>query len=310
MQNQSLLRGLLVLALFACLTGSRVDGQEKPPREDSTAADLLKGSEAVVKAFNAGSADELVGWFVAKGELVDEEGNVYQGKQELTEAFKKFFTTFPGAKLTMTVDSVRSLGENLAIEEGVRVIAAGKDLEGRAQLRYVAVRTKAADGRWMFASLREFNDDPQPTPNEQLQSLAWLVGDWVNEGSDAKVHISYRWSEDKNYLLGEYQIESRGKASMKSSQRLGWDPLAGRVRSWLFDADGGFSEGAWTATDDGWLVKSQSVNPDGSAGSATLMFARLGADRFSIKGMHRIVGEVHEPDFEVLVARRPPAAGK
>lgn len=263
----------------------------------------------MVKAFNAGSAEELSGWFVPKAELVDEEGNVYQGQEELTTVFKKFFTQFPGAKLAMTIDATRSLGPDLAVTEGSRVVTAGKDQDERAHLRYVAVRSKGADGKWLIASLREYADDPTPTPHERLQSLAWLVGDWMNEGSDGKVSISFRWSEDKNYLLGDYQIEAK-RGGMKSTQRLGWDPSTGRIRSWLFDADGGFSEGIWTATDDGFLVRSQSVNPDGSLGAATLLVNRLAADRFSIKGTHRIVGEQPEPDFEVIVTKRPPAAGK
>ncbi len=43
---------------------------------------------------------------------------------------------------------------------------------------------------------------------------------------------------------------------MKSSQRLGWDPVQQKIRSWTFDADGGFSEGYWTPTENGWIVKS------------------------------------------------------
>lgn len=296
---------VLVVCFALSLVGGRSEAQDDP-----AAADVRKANESLVKAFNAANADELAAQFLPKGELVDEEGTIYQGKQELTEAFKSFFAKFPGAKLTMSIDSVRSLSPNLVVEEGLRVITAGKDLEERAQLRFVAVRTKGADGRWLIASLREFSDDPLPTPNERLQGLAWLVGDWVNEGSDGKVRISFRWSDDKNFLLGDYHIEAKGKAGMKSSQRLGWDPLAGRVRSWLFDADGGFSEGAWTPTEDGWMVKSNSINPDGATGSATLIITSQGADRFTIKGTHRIVAEQAEPDFEFVITRRPPAAGK
>lgn len=296
-----------VIAFFSVVSVlllGRSEAQDNP-----TAAEIRKASETLVKAFDAGNAEALADQFLPKGEFVDEVGNLYQGKPELLAAFQKFFTAFPNAKLTLSVDSVRVLGASLAVEEGIRVITAGKNLGDRAQLRYVAIRSKDANGRWLIASLRESSDDPLPTPHERLQGLAWLVGDWVNEGSDGKVRISYRWSEDKNFLLGDYQIEVKGKPGMKSTQRLGWDPLAGRVRSWLFDADGGFSEGAWTATEDGWLVKSNSVNPDGATGSATLLVTQQTADRFVIKGTHRIVGEQPEPDFEITVSRRPPAAG-
>lgn len=305
MRLRLVLSVISLLSVVGWLAIGSSDAQDNP-----TAIEIRKASETFVKAFDAGNADGLAEHFLPKGELVDEEGSIYQGRQELSAAFKKFFTAFPKAKLTLAIDSVRVLDANLAIEEGTRVVAAGKEMGDRAQLRYIAIRSKDANGRWLIASLREFSDDPLPTHNERLQGLAWLVGDWVNEGTEGKVRISFRWSDDKNYLLGDYQIEAKGKPGMKSTQRLGWDPVAGRVRSWLFDADGGFSEGAWSATEDGWLIKSNSVNPDGALGSATLLITQLTADRFTIKGMHRIVAEQAEPDFEFTVSRRPPTAGQ
>lgn len=273
-------------------------------------AEIRQSGAGFVEAFNAGDSAAVAGWFGEEGELVDEEGAVYHGKADLTEAFKTFFAAFPNARLALTIESVRAVGPNLAIEEGVRTVTAGKDGEARARLRYVAVRNKTADGKWLIASLREFADDPAPAPADRLQSLAWLVGDWVNEGSDAAVKISYRWSEDKNYLLGDYEITSQGRMSGKSTQRIGWDPVAGRIRSWLFDSDGGFAEGQWTETEDGWIVKSHAVNPDATTGSATLIIARKSNDRFEMHGRHRVVGEAQEPDFEVTIVRKPPTPSK
>jgi hypothetical protein len=239
---------------------------------------------------------------------VDENGTLYRGEKELTALFTKFFQQFPGAKLAIDVESVRTIGPNLAIEEGTRYIAA-REVDGKATLRYSAVRTKVG-GQWLVASIREFTADPLPTPRERLASLGWIVGSWVNEGSDGLVKISYRWSEDGNFLLGDYDLHLAGIPALKSTQRIGWDPVAGRIRSWLFDADGGFAEGQWTAIDDGYVVKSSSSNPDGSTGSVTLTLTPKGKDSFTMKGSDRIIGEERAPDFEVSVVRQPPAAGK
>src|SRR5262249_36051651 len=101
----------------------------------------------------------------------------------------------------------------------------------------------------------------------------------------------------------------------KSTQRIGWDPAAGKIRSWLFDADGGFAEGIWTLVDDGVVIKSASVNPDGSTASATMTIAKKGDDRYSSKGTERIVGAARvggaaEADFEFTAPRRRPPATK
>ena len=193
-------------------------------------------------------------------------------------------------------------------EEGTRTITT-KDGATRSQFRYIAILGKSDSG-WKIASFREFSDDPVPTPHDYLQPLAGLVGDWVNEGADSKVAISYLWSEDQNFLLCEFQMTSPGAPATKSSQRIGWDPQAGIIRSWLFDADGGFTNGQWTVVEDGIVIKSSSVNPYGSTASATMTIVAIDNDHFSIAGTERLVGDRREPNFEIKVTRRPPTAGK
>jgi uncharacterized protein (TIGR02246 family) len=293
------LRWVLVMAVI-CLPLSVVQAADEADKA------VRASDEQLAKLFDAAKANEIAALFMADGELIDENGTVYQGRDELKQIFSKFFEKFPGAKLSIQIESVRTIGGGLVIEEGTRLVTTKEHPSG-AQTRYTAVRAKV-DGQWQIASFREFNDDPPPTPNERLQALAWLIGDWVNEGGEANVKISYRWSEDKNYLLGEYEVHAAGKPQMKSSQRIGWDPVAGKVRSWLFEADGGFSEGSWTAVEEGWLVKSTSTLSDGQTGSATLTFVPKGKDHFILRGADRVIGDDKAPDFEVTCVKKVVAA--
>ncbi len=284
-------------------------GKAQPAPQNPDAAEMARikaSAEALVKAFDAGQADAVAAAFLPQGELIDEEGVVYQGQAEIKDLLTKFFTRFPGAKLTLSIESIRIVGP-VAIEEGTRYTTT-KDGTNRAQIRYIAVRAKTASG-WQIASLRDFADNPPATAHEYLAPVAWLVGDWVNEGTDGVVKISYRWSEDKNFILGDIQVAREGRVAMKSSQRIGWDPLAGKVRSWLFDSDGGFGEGHWTQVENSWVIKSSAVLPDGLTGSATVTMTPVDADHYTIKGTERIVGDARDADFEVTVTRQPPAAG-
>ena len=122
--------------------------------------------------------------------------------------------------------------------------------------------------------------------------------------------ISFKWSEDKNYLICEFRHTSATGSPRKSSQRIGWDPSIRKIRSWLFEADGGFAEGTWTVVDEGLVAKHSSVNPDGVTASATITWTPKGKDRFTIVGTQRIVGDGREPNFEITVTRRPPTAAK
>ena len=267
-------------------------------------AAIAAEAEATVNAFNGGDAAALGGMFIADGELVDENGSVTESRTEITSLFRRFFERFPKATLEMEVTDARAVGDEMVVEEGIRRITA--DQAAAAQVRYVAVRLKEG-ARWPLASYREFSDDPQPTPTEMLASLEWIVGDWVDESPEGQTQISYGWSEDGNFLIGEYNLSVGGQAASKSVQRIGWDPVEGTLRSWTFDSDGGFSEGEWMGTDDGWVVKSEATLPDGSIGSATVTIRPSDADHFVVESTDRIVGGAQEPDFKLVIARKPPA---
>jgi hypothetical protein len=245
--------------------------------------------------------------FHPQAEFSDEEGVTYQGRPAIQELFTKFFAKFPGVKVTLEVESIHVTGP-VAVEEGVRTTIT-KDEKAGARVLYSALRTKVGND-WLIVSLGDTTDESGLTPHDLLEPLAFLVGDWVNEGSDAVVKISYRWSEDQNFLLGDFHVTRGGEVVMHSSQRIGWDPLAGKVRSWLFDSDGGYGEGHWTNVDESWVIKSTAVLPDGQTGSATVTMTSQGKDRYVLKGTDRFAGDERADDFEYVISRQPPKPAK
>jgi ketosteroid isomerase-like protein len=258
--------------------------------EPSLAAVVAAEGQATVKAFDGGDAAALANMFLETGEVVDEDGGVVSGRAAIADLFGRFFARFPKA--------------TLAMEEGVRRITTADGTA--AQMRYVAVRSKQG-GRWPIASYREFADDPLPTPREMLSPLEWLVGEWVDESGDGKTTIRYEWTPDGNFLVGEYDLTVGGDSGAKSVQRIGFDPVQGMLRSWTFDSDGGFSEGEWSASGDGWLIRSQATMPDGSTGRATVTITPRDADHFVVESTDRFVAGAAEQDFRMVVARKPPA---
>ncbi|MBX9653016.1 nuclear transport factor 2 family protein [bacterium] len=275
--------------------------------DDAIVAAVQKSVEASTKAFNEGKVDELTSMFLPQGEFINEAGTMYQGTKELTELFADYFKRFPGSKIEFQIESIRAVGP-IVIEEGLRHITT-KDGESASTFRYIAIRSKEG-AEWKIASFRDFPENIAVTNHDRLLPVAWLVGDWVNEGTDGKVTITWKWSQDSNFLLGEFESSSSENPSNKSSQRIGWDPSTGKIRSWLFDNDGGFAEGVWTILEDSIMIKSSSVNPDGSTSSATLRLIPQGPDRFLIKGTDRIIGDSNEPDYEITVTRRPEVSAK
>lgn len=279
--------------------------EQKPASPNLDAQAVRQVSQRIVDAFNGGQVKAMVAAFLPEGEVVDEEGNTYQGSGQLDQVFTKFFEKFPGVRMTAEIASIRLVGPGLAVEDGTRKVVT-QDGSGKAATRYTLMYVKR-EGQWLVASAREFKADEEPTSHERLQPLAWLVGDWVDESAESVVSMNCRWSEDKNFLFIEYTTKIQGRSAMKTSQRIGWDPLHRRIRSWAFDSDGGYGDAHWTAIPTGWVIKSSAVLPDGKSGSATLFIEPVDKDKFVMRGVDRIVGDESNDDYEVTIVRRPPA---
>ena len=264
---------------------------------------IRDASAEVVAAFNAKDADKVGSLFMSNAALTDDAGNEYHGIEEIAAIFSRFFEQFPDSKMEFDIDSIRFAGPGVAIEEGLRHVTAEEGSE--ATNRYVMVHVKR-DGKWVIASAREYAEDPELTAHECLAPLEWMVGDWVDEGADAAIAITCRWDRSENFLLVDFVAKVDGETALESRQRIGWDPLAHKVRSWVFDADGGYGEGRWTEVDGKWIVKSTAVLPDGTTGSATLFLEPISDDKFVMKGFDRVIGDSISEDFEAVVVRKPP----
>ena len=307
MRKYRLTRIAAVLWLGLCATV--VSAQTAAPKDQNRPANpedqvLRQVAQNLAQAFNRGQAQEVSELFLPEGELKDDAGNVHQGRPQIAALLAKFFERFPGAQAEMQVASIRMLGTSLAIQEGTQTVVT-KDSQTKSVNRFTAVLTKTAE-TWRYASFQESPEEQEPTPHDRLQPLAWMVGDWVDEDSDAVITIKCRWSDEENFLLVRYESKVEGKTTMKSSQWIGWDPLHQRVRSWVFDSDGGHGEGHWTLADTSWILKSTAVMPDGQTGSATIIIEPQGQDKFVMRGLDRILGDDTQPDFQVTIVRQPP----
>ena len=166
----------------------------------------------------------------------------------------------------MVVESIRFIGADLAVETGTTKEIPAPN-EPPEYDRYTVLHVKR-DGKWQMALARD-EEGPPDTAHEQLQPLAWLVGDWVDDGGSTVVASSCRWSEDGNFLLQDFKVQVNGHVEMNVTQRIGWDPSTKCIRSWVFDSEGGFGQSVWVRDGDGWLIKATGVRPDGTTASAT-----------------------------------------
>lgn len=266
---------------------------------------LRKLADDFVKAFNARDAQALAQQFAPQAEMADLDGNVVQGREAIQEFYAEHFQG-PLFKTSIQIESLRFLGDDLAIEDG-QLTFSSEDEDVTMRSRYTVVHSRE-DGKWLIVSSRDVvNPNDRVPPHEHLKQLAWLVGDWVEEGGDSLVSTSCRWDESKNFLLSEYTVKAAGKTMMSGTQRIGWDSLTRQIKTWTFDSDGGYGEGYWHRDGDRWLVKLTGVSADGRAGSTTQIHTRKNDHTRTWSAVDRVLGGEPLADIdEITVVRAAP----
>jgi uncharacterized protein (TIGR02246 family) len=285
------------------------DAGKAPPAADRSAdeAAIRANVAQFVKAYNAGDAKAVAALFTPDGQIVDKEGNAAEGREAIAQTFGDLFAATPQKRIEVFVDSIRFVGADLAEEVGTTKETPAPN-EPPEYDRYTVLHVKR-DGKWQMALARD-EEGPAPTAHEELRQLSWLVGEWIDDGGSAVVVSSCRWSDDGNFLLQDFELRLNGRDAMKVTQRIGWDPLAKRIRSWVFDSEGGFGESVWTRDGDGWVIKATGVRPDGTTGSATNVLIPTGTDGYVWRSTDRVVADETQPAMEVKVVRKPPDARK
>ena len=266
---------------------------------------IRETDDAFVKAYGLGDAKSVAALFTTDAEYVDEMGNVFQGRAAIQESLKDFFAENPGCKLSMNIDSIRFISPGVAVEDGTTAITHAEG-EISADSLYTTVHVKT-DGKWLAASVRDHAPKNRRLHRSQLQQLGWLVGDWVDEGDDSIVHFSCQVVDNGNFLLRKFAIQVAGQEAMNGTQRIGWDPQTGKLRAWIFDSEGAYSDGLWHQAGDNWVLKSTGVTADGQTASSTSIYTFVNDHTMTWQSVHHEIAGVQQPDSEVVtIVRQSP----
>ena len=210
----------------------------------------------------------------------------------------------PGTRVTLFTNNVRLEIPTTSSRVIPYVVAGG----GLASIRdrYSVIYARS-DGRWLHARIRD-ESPSRSAPHERLKELEWMLGEWVNESDDANVFTTCKWSNDGNFLLRDFDVKIEGQVALSGTQRIGWDPQAKQIRSWIFDTASGFGGAMWTPVADAWVCKVTGVQSDGTSASATRTLVRQGQDRVIWHATDRLDGNEQLPDLSVTMVHKPPQA--
>jgi uncharacterized protein (TIGR02246 family) len=257
--------------------------------------------------YAANDAAGLAALFTPEAEYVDSSGVVFHGRAAIQAEFAASFEAGVKGKLEITVTSIRPIADGLIVEEGATTFRPTGDGQV-SQSRYVALHSRAADGTWLMAAVRELSP-PELSPQEQLKALSWLAGEWREEIAGSVVKTSWKKSDDGVAMLGQFTTKDASGATRSGSHRIGWDPERKQFRSWIFDSTGGFLDGWWTPNLDGtWTVQLHGTDDEGVRISGAITYSRDGnGDRLTIAQTNRTRGGIGLPPDSHKVVRQPPA---
>lgn len=296
-------RFLLCLLALLFSTASRSQGQEpiQPPGDEVVIRNTVA---AYVEAYNKHDAKALADFWspdaVYTNRLTGEE---VIGRPAIVEQFTAIFKAQPDLKLEASPESIRLLSPNAAIEHGsIKLLAPKQEPEA---LNYTAVYVKR-DGRWLLDRVTDDTEEQEaPSHYEQLKSLEWMVGDWVDQDETARIETEVKWTKNRNFLTRSFSIAVGDRIDMSGMQIIGWDASAKTIRSWAFDSDGGFVEAVWTYKQDRWFIRNKGILADGRTASGVNVIKPLDADSFTWQTIERTAGGELLPNIdEVRIVRK------
>lgn len=300
------------LILFATIAGARW-AYTQPPAKEKTAEipaaekPFWASAQAFADAYAKRDAVAIGELFTEDAEFFDEFGVRTEGRKQIVEMYREVFKSSPEALIDeIMIERIRSLSKNVTLEEGY-VVASESAGGPKFRNRYVAMHTLGEDGVWRINTLKDYPRAPGGR-REQLAQLEWMLGEWVDQNAASISHTTCMWSDDENFLIRKFNIQTFDGQEFRGEQRIGWDAAANKIRSWTFDAQGGFLNGIWTRDGNTWIVNTEGVNAEGLKVVGTSVYTMVDSEMIRWQNSQMIVGdEVRPSGRTVTMVRRPPA---
>jgi uncharacterized protein (TIGR02246 family) len=286
------------IALVLCLSATTALHPCHAADDAESAAAIRKASQQYVAAVNRGDVESVAAFWTPQGDLIDTQGHRTNGR-DLARSLQPSQTP-PAAGLTLTIDTLRLISPDVALEDGRTHWPAAGSADS-ALVRYTAVWVRQ-NGKWLLDSVRESAVDPN-AHEVRLQSLSWLVGDWTSSEGGPAIEMNCHWSLDRHFLLREIRTQTPD-GPLSISQRIGWDPATRQIKSWTFDSHGGHGLGTWSRDGDRWIVTAAGVLSDGRPAKSRNLYFSEGADALRWESSESKIDGAAGPIHKVRLVRK------
>ena len=287
------------VSVLSLVVAMPLRGQAVEPAPDEASA-VRAAAKQYIEAVRRGDVEAMRRMWTTDGEYIDASGRVTKAQSLLQDTRDAPQGNITSTDATGPTSSLRFITPDVAIEDGTCDLGASRG--GSAVNERFSVVWVKRDGHWLLDSVREAVSTNSAS-NDQLHPLEWLLGEWIGQSGDAVILVSSHWSEGGNYILRDFVFLSEGDDLLTGTQRIGWDPSTGKIKSWVFDSNGGSGEGYWRRDGQRWIVDSEEVMLDGKKASASTIFTPGDANHFVWEVQSAKVGDMDLPPRRVEFKR-------
>jgi len=276
---------------------------QESSRTSSSESAIRQSAPAYVKAFNARDSKGLASQWSPDAVYVNRStGEEVVGREAITAQFDALFKSQPDLKLDVSVESIRFLSPNVAVEQGTSKFLSPK--REPEEIEYTAVYVQR-DGKWLLDRVTDDAREAVSSHYEQLKTLEFLVGKWVDQDEQARIETECSWTKNNNFLVRSFTVAVGDKIDMSGMQVIGWDASTKSIRSWTFDSNGGFAEGTWSGRGNRWFIHNKGILADGQKMTMVNVVKPVDDKSFTWQTIDRTVGGELLPNIaEVTIVRQ------
>lgn len=258
---------------------------------DSAKEKITKRLHEFLETFNKGDINNLSSFLTEDAVLTKPvTGETIEGREAIVNYLQDQFQKFQGKEFVFNEGKVEFPESNLAIVQGVlQIIDHGNLIEKRAR----KVELVEENEEWYLDSISDIDIEAPPSQFEYLKDLSWLIGDWKDEDEHVTIHFSTHWDKYKNFIIQNFGLAVYSVEELEGIQIIGWDPIEKKIRSWVFDSDGGFGSAVWSQEGKSWHATMRYTLSDGRKASSINIYTPLDANSFTYSSVGRdIDGEI------------------
>lgn len=282
-----MLRKFVIGLLSFCLGMGVLIGAT--PSEDS--AQIDERLKAFTEAFSSGKIKDIAPLLTQDASFTNPvTGETIDGKEAIAKYLEEKYQTLQGKKVVLGETKIDFPEPDYAVVTGALQIFDKDNLIEKKARKLELVKE---DGKWYLDTIREVDVEAPPAPPEELTTLNWLIGNWKDADEDVDITFSTHWDKHKNFIIQRFNTKIYDVEELEGMQIIGWDPNENKIRSWIFDSDGGFGSGTWSKDGNSWNIDVKYTLSDGRQASSVNIYTPGDANSYTYSSIGRDVdGEV------------------